>query len=186
MRCQVAGSLTLSCEKASRRRGRRRRAAALPFGWRQPAHRHAQTRRAQSGRRLSTASIAAAARRGLERVGRRFQSSADTRAASSRRRPAKDHAFNAYRRGPSLQPGPTPAPTEEAFTSVTWGGGSLSWWACWQDTFWLGGWSLSLQFPPLPLSPSQLEKPRTGNGAEILNPAYQLYHTDLKWRARVA
>ena len=34
-------------------------------------------------------------------------------------------------------------------------GGGGSWWACWQDSFWLGRWSLSLQPPPLPLAPSR-------------------------------
>ena len=33
------------------------------------------------------------------------------------------------------------------------GGGS--WWAIWPDSFWLGRWSLSLQPPPLPRSPSR-------------------------------
>ena len=45
------------------------------------------------------------------------------------------------------------------------------WWARWSDTFWLGRWSLSLQSPPLPLSPSRRSRtcvrvgpPATGSG----------------------
>ena len=50
-------------------------------------------------------------------------SSAGTRTAWGRRRPARDHAFNAYRRVPSPPPGTTPAPDEDVFTSTVWG-----WW----------------------------------------------------------
>ena len=46
-----------------------------------------------------------------------------------------------------------------------------SYWACWPDNFWLGMWSLSLQPPPLPLSPSRrnctcarVGPPATGSG----------------------
>ena len=44
------------------------------------------------------------------------------------------------------------------------GGGS--WWACWQDTFWLGRWLLSLQPPPLPTG-----QPRQG-GQQADGPSY--------------
>ena len=50
-------------------------------------------------------------------------------------------------------------------------GGGGEWWARWPDTFWLGRWSLSLQSPPLPLSPSRPSRtcvrvgpPATGSG----------------------
>ena len=39
-----------------------------------------------------------------------------------------------------------------------WGGWGISWWACWQDTFWLGRWLLSRQPPPLPLFPTHLSR----------------------------
>ena len=47
-----------------------------------------------------------------------IESSAGTRAASVRRRPARDPAFIAYWRVPS--PCTTPAPIEDAFTSAAW------------------------------------------------------------------
>ena len=53
-------------------------------------------------------------------------------------------------------------------------GGGGRWWARWPETFWLGSngrWSLSLQSPPLPLSPSRpsracvrVRPPATGSG----------------------
>ena len=99
------------------------------------------------------------------------QSSAGTRAASGRRRPARDHAFIAYRRVPSPPPGTTPAPIEDVFTSAVWGvvvsGGPVG-----HTRFGFSGrWSLSLQSPPLPLSPSRPSRtcvrvgpPATGSG----------------------
>ena len=48
-------------------------------------------------------------------------SSAGTRAASGRRRPAQDQALTANRRVPSPPPGTTPVPMEDAFMSAAWG-----------------------------------------------------------------
>ena len=83
------------------------------------------------------------------------QKLAGTRTASGRRRPARDHAFIAYRRVPSPPPGTTPAPNEDVFTSAVWGvvvsGGPVG-----QTRFGLGsGRSRCSLIPPLQLSPSR-------------------------------
>ena len=49
--------------------------------------------------------------------------SAGTRAASGRRRPAQNHAFIAYLRVPSQRPSTNPALVEDAFTLAAIGGG---------------------------------------------------------------
>ena len=82
-------------------------------------------------------------------------SSTGTRASSGRRRPAQYYAFIAWR-VPSPPPGTTPSRSKTP--SRRRHGGDGSWWACWPDMFWLGKWSLSLQPPPLPLSPSRLSR----------------------------
>ena len=53
---------------------------------------------------------------------------------------------------PTTGPGATLARSRTPSRWLHGDGGS--WWSCWPDTFWFGRWSLSLQTPPKPLSPS--------------------------------
>ena len=55
------------------------------------------------------------------------------------------------------------------------GGG---WWACWPDTFLFGSWSLTLQPPPFPFSPSRPSRTfvRVGPPATVLGPTRPAGH----------
>ena len=100
--------------------------------------------------------------------------------SSARCRPARDYAFIAYRRVPSPTPSTTLAPIEDAFTSGRPGGS----WCQWPGPLtghvlaWEVPRSLSLQPPPLSLSPSRPSRTcvRVGTPATVSCPTRPARH----------